>query len=137
MRLTQKLLLYLLGLAATGAIAQDNWVLVTSSATKTYETRAGSLEHVLTDSQEPAVILLFRVTEVATRNITFVRHYVSIADCRAGLGKLGAADLSGHAIYDAFFVFDGGNVASKIAQTICISAALQDQEIPRNVAPTL
>ena len=137
MRLMQKLLFYLLGLAATGALAGDSWVLVTSSGSKTYEARAGSLEHVLTHTQEPAAILLFRITEAATRNITFVRHYVSIADCRAGFGKLGVADLSGHAIDNAFFAFDGGNVASKIAETICISAALHDQEVPRDIAPTL
>ena len=82
-------------------------------------------------------MLLFRVSELAARKITFARYYVRIADCRAGFGKLGATDLSGHATYDAEFVFDGGNVASVIAQTICVGADLQDQEIQMKNAPRL
>jgi len=131
------ILLFLLGLAVTDAIAGDNWIFITSSDTKTYEARVGSLQPVFTESGEPAAILLIRVFEIATKKLSFVRHYVRIADCRAGFGKLGEADLSGHATYEAEFVFDGGNVASKIAETICMSAALQTQEIQMKIAPEL
>jgi len=110
------ILLILLVLASTAAIAGDNWTLIASGDTKKYEARIGSLRPVFTEAGEPAVIILIRVTEFATRTITFVRHYVRIADCRAGFGKLGQADLSGRAVSEAEFVFDGGNVASTIAQ---------------------
>lgn len=125
-----------MGLATTDAISADYWVLITSSDTKTYEARTGSLGPVYTESGEPAVILLIRVLEIATRKITFVRHYVRIADCRAGFGKLGEADLNGRSIYEAEFVFEGGNVASTIAQTICIGADLQAREMRMKIAPT-
>ena len=131
------ILLILLVLAAAAAIAGDKWTLITSSDTKTYEARIGSLRPVFTEAREPAVIILVRVTEFTTRKMTFVRHYVRIADCRAGFGKLGEADLSGRAISEAEFVFDGGNVASTIAQTICIGADLQAQEIQMEIAPKL
>ena len=133
----KKLLLLLLGLAARDTIAGDNWVWITSSDTKTYEARIGSIGPVYTESGEPAAIVLMRVFEIATGKITFVRHYVRIADCRAGFGKLGEADLSGRASYEAEFVFEGGNVASTIAHTICIGADLLDQEIRTKIAPTL
>ena len=126
-----------MGLAATDAIAGDNWVLITSSDTKTYEARVGSLGPVYTESGEPAAILWIRVFEIATKKLTFVRHYVRIAHCRAGFGKLGEADLSGRATYETEFVFDGGNVASTIAETICIGADLQAQEIQMKIAPKL
>ena len=131
------ILLFLLGLAATDASAGNNWVLITSSDTKTYEARVGSLGSVYTVLGEPAAIFLMRVFEIATGKITFVRHYVRIADCRAGFGKLGEADLSGRVTYEVEFVFDGGNVASTIAQTICIGADLLDQEIRMKIAPKL
>jgi hypothetical protein len=127
----------LLVLAAAAAIAKDNWTLITSSDTKKYEARIGSLKPVFTEAGEPAAIILVRVTEFTTREMTFVRHYVRIADCRAGFGKLGEADLSSRATHEAEFVFDGGNVASMIAQTICIGADLQAQEIPMKIAPKL
>ena len=133
----QKVLLFLLGLVATDAIAGNKWILITSSDAKTYEARVGSLGTVYTESGEPAAILLFRVFAIATKEITFVRYYVRIADCRAGSGKLGEADLSGRAIHEWEFVFDGGNVASTIAQTICIGADLQDQEIRMKITPKL
>ena len=129
------ILLFLLGLAATDAIAGYNWVLITSSDTKTYEARAGSVEYVLTESGEPAILVLFRVSEIATKTITFERHYVRIVDCRAGFGKLGTTDLSGRVTYDADFVFDGGNVSSIIAQAICMAADAPANQIPRNIAP--
>ena len=127
----------MLALAAADAIAGDKWILITSSDTKTYEARVGSLGPVYTESGEPAAIILIRVFEIAPRRLTVVRHYVRIADCRAGFGKLGEADLSGRATHDWEFVFDGGNVASVIAQTICNGANLEAQEIQMKDAPKL
>jgi hypothetical protein len=125
----------LCSLATTPAIADDNWTLISKSDSKTYEARIGSLRPIFTASGEPAAIILLRVVDIATKTIRFVKHYVRIADCRLGYGKIGEADLSGRPISENQFVFDGGNVASTIAQTICMGAELLDREMRMEVVP--
>ena len=128
-------LLLVFGLTGGYAIADENWTLITTGDTKIFEARIGSLQHVYTGLGEPAAIILCRVIDIATKNVKFARYYVRFADCRAGFGKVGEADLSNRALSEADFVFDGGNVASAIAQTICIGADLQDQEIRMKIVP--
>lgn len=124
-----KILLPLLfSLNAAYSLGAEDWTLVTGTDIKVYEARGGSLEFLSINSLEPAAVLSFRITDTSAKTINFVKYIVSLNDCRKGMGRLIATDPSSQPLYQAHFVFDGGNVASKIAQTICISADLVNQE---------
>jgi len=125
-----------LGMVMVGALAQENWVIVSRSKTMTFEARAGSLEQTLTEgTREPIVTLIFRVRNSAKATVEFEKNYVRLADCRAGFGKLVTTDLNGLAKYDSEFMFDGGNVASTIAQTLCALANISPESRPSNITP--
>jgi len=116
---------------AAHALAADEWTLVTGTEIKTYEARDKSLEFLSINSQEPAAVLLFRITDSSKQSIRFTKYIVSLNDCRQGIGRLIAADASNQPIYQAHFVFEGGNIASRIAQTVCISADLEMKEMAK------
>ena len=54
-----------------------------------------------------------------TKVYSFVQWYVSIADCKAGYGKLVTLDMNGNVRYDNDFVNTGGSVASELAEMLC------------------
>jgi hypothetical protein len=127
---------FALYLAVSGVYAQDNWVVVSRTSTTIFEARTGSLEHTFTEqNREPIVALVLRVRNTTTATVEFEKNYVRLADCRAGFGKLVATDLSGRAKYDNEFIFDGGNAASTIAETLCRLAGVSPGSQPSNIAP--
>lgn len=131
-----KLSSLLLFFVASSVLAQENWILISRSKTTTYEARVGSLEHTLTEvGREPIVALIFRVRDSAKAAVEFEKNYVRLSDCRAGFGKLVTTDLNGRAKYDNDFVFEGGNVASTIAQTLCGLANINLDTKPGNINP--
>jgi hypothetical protein len=117
-------------LSFTSLVSANDWMFVARSGTSLYEVRAGSFEHVLTAEQDPAAIALFRVSDFdgANKKITFVRLYVRPADCNAGFGKLGGTDVKGNPTDQNDFVIGGGNIASSLAEFICMAESQIQQK---------
>ena len=117
-------------LSFTSPVSANDWMFVARSGTSLYEVRTGSFEHVLTADHEPASIALFRISGLdgANRNIKFVRLYVRPADCNAGFGKLGETDVNGNLTDQNDFVIGGGNVASSLAEFICMAESQVQQK---------
>jgi hypothetical protein len=118
------------------ALAQDTWVPVSSTLTHVFEVRAGSFEFaVIERTNEPIAAIIVRARELSSSKLQFEKNYVRLSDCRAGFGKLVATDLNGRAKYDNDFIFDGGNVSSTIAETLCALAAAYSKTQPGNITP--
>jgi hypothetical protein len=121
----------------TGSVsAQDTWIPVSSSSTYIYEARAGSLEFLITErTKEPVVAMIVRSRQIKGNRVEFEKNYVKLSDCVAGYGKLVTTELSGRAKFDNDFITDGGNVASRIAETLCALAENDPRGRPSNLTP--
>lgn len=122
MRLTVKLLVALgiiLPVSSAYAAVTSEWVLIASTDTMKWEGRAKSWSQTKTNAGKDVAVATGRSTELKNRMISFEKWYVSIAECRAGSGKVITTDMAGNFKYDNEFVLQGGSVASSIADMLC------------------
>ena len=85
----------------------------------TWEVKPGSLELSKTKGQVPIVVVVGRVSNQSSRQITLSKWYVSIKDCEREMGKVVTLNLDGQYRFENDFVFGGGNVATAMAESIC------------------
>lgn len=107
------------------AAMSEEWVEAASSGEATFSIQPGSLTLQNNKANERIVLVTAKTTEKNTDRITVGKLYVRLQDCFNKEGKIVALDISGHYKYDNDFVFGSGNVASAMAELICIGAALQ------------
>jgi len=117
------LLPLLLGVAYVQA--QSEWLNVSNSDDNAYDIKSGSLEETMTKAGVEVATVIGRVNNLKTKRIDLEKWYVSVTDCNRELGKLVTLDLDGQYKHENAFVFEGGNVSSRIAQMICGSLSLR------------
>jgi len=105
------------GLIAFGAAEAQEWVVVSRTASSSYEARLGSFVLGRNDANEPIAQLTLRVRREGL--VEFEKNYVRLTHCARGQGWLVSVDLNGRYRYHNDFIFGGGNAASIIAETIC------------------
>ena len=105
-------------LGATSAFCQD-WINITSNDTTRYDGRAGTRLLGKTKAGTPMVIAQGRVFNTIEKSYSYQKWYVSLADCKAGYGKLIVLKLDGEFYLETDFVENGGSVGSAIAEMLC------------------
>lgn len=123
--LLQVLCWSLMVLTCPQALGQPEWLNVSNSDENAYDIKTGSLEELKTKGGVDVAIVIGRVSNRKTRQIDLEKWYVSVADCDRELGKLVTLDLDGKYKFENDFVFEGGSVASRIAEMICGSLAIR------------
>ena len=112
-------LVLLMGCASNASAQQSEWVQISKNRETVWEGRVGTFSLGKNDAGEPMAWLMIRARDLNGARITFERDYVTLQDCVVGYGKLVTLDLRGRYLYDNDFVFGGGSVGARIAETIC------------------
>lgn len=109
------------------ASAKTNWIsLASSDDGSKWEAKPGSFEFSKNRSDVVIAMLAGRVVGAKHATIELHKWYVSAADCDNKMGRLVTLSVSGEYQYENDFIFEGGSVASSIAEFICTVA---DQSI--------
>lgn len=103
---------------ATTAFCQD-WINFASNDDFRFDGRAGTREFAKTKAGTPILIAQGRVFKIKDKSYTYKKWYVSVADCKAGYGKIVVLNLNGDYDADSDFVENGGSVGSAIAGMLC------------------
>jgi hypothetical protein len=114
-------------IAAAAALSGD-WIELASTGETLWEGRAGTRLTKTTKGGTPIAIASGRVVHQKTKEITFYQWYVSIEHCRARHGKLVTVDMDGNFKFENDFVLNGGNVASALAEMLCVPLLEQDSK---------
>jgi hypothetical protein len=101
------------------AYAQDDWIRIAESDKGVWHVKPGSLEISKTKGQVPVVVVIGRISDKDTKQISLYKWYVSLADCKRQLGKVVTLNVDGTYAFENDFVFSSGNIASAMAESIC------------------
>lgn len=108
---------------SSGASAADSseWVRIAnnSDGTLIYSGKKGSFELTTTKGGEDIAVIVGQTEDESTKNVVYMKWYVTTADCEAGLGKLVVLKVGGEYNFETDFVSGGQNIASGIADSIC------------------
>lgn len=104
--------------SATTAFCQD-WTNITSSEEREYDGRRGTREFGSTKAGTPVTIAQGRVFDLKAKSYRYEKWYVTVADCKAGYGKLVVTTMSGDFSFEAEYVTKGGSVSSQIGDMLC------------------
>jgi len=121
---------YAIAFFATAALAESKWVFIASSTSKQqkFEIKSGSLEISKTRSGTPIAVVIGRDYGPSTSKIDVWKAYVPLKDCISESGIIVTTNMAGEYQYQNEFVFDGGSVASGLAEAICSAAKSQIKE---------
>ena len=115
---------------ASAALAESKWIFIASSTSKQqkFEIKSGSLEISKTRSGTPIAVVIGRDHGPNTSKIDVWKAYVPLKDCISESGVIVTTNMAGVYQYQNEFVFDGGSVASSLAEAICGAAKAQVKE---------
>jgi hypothetical protein len=102
--------------------SDGGWVYVTTIDQNVYQMQEGSFRFDGDTKGNTLAVVVTRVINNRTRDITLFQWSVPTDDCIAGRGALVAHDMQGNLSGQNGFVFGGGNIASLVAETICGAA---------------
>lgn len=115
--------------AVTVAQAQAEWIDIASSNDgKKWAVQAGSLEFSKTKGGASIAVVVGRISDPNTSNITLRKWYVSAGDCSKKMGKVVSLGVSGEYEFENDFVLGSGNIASSMAEAICGAADYRIKE---------
>ena len=104
---------------AISAHAQEEWIEVAKSSASSFSIKLSTLTFKRNKAEEAIVVGVGRSVDIKTRAVVIEQWYVRTDDCDAELGKLVTLSTDGTYLYENDFVFDGGNVASAKAESLC------------------
>lgn len=99
--------------------SSSEWIDFGTSQGMTYQAKKGSFRFASGDKGGTLAVALGRILDANSGNVTAGQWYVTIDDCAQQMGSLVMTDTSGAAQWKVDFMFDAGNIASEIAETIC------------------
>ena len=107
-------------LFCTAVLAQE-WVEITKSRISVYSIKANSARIATNDSGVKVILATGRITTIETEKIEAAMWYVPVDHCLRQRGTLVSTDVVGNFIGETQFVVGLGNVASVIAEIMCLS----------------
>ncbi len=115
-------------LSLTTSIANNGWSEVANNGNTTWHIKDGSLEFRKTKGGAYIAVVVGRITDSKTSQITLRKWYVSAIDCKKKMGKLVTLDISGEYKGENDFVEGAGTIATSIADIICGAAEYSIRE---------
>lgn len=105
----------------SSAAAEDGWtnIGVSNNDNIRYDVRNGSFEVTKTKGGVPIAVVVGRITNPKTSNISVYKWYVPLQACVDKLGTVVSLNVSGEYRFENDFVFGGGNIAAAMGETIC------------------
>lgn len=124
---------FLAGLAAvTTAYSQsDGWISVAESvdSNNVWEAKKGTYELTTNRVGEEIALLIGKLDNKKTKEISIEKWYVATADCKQGFGKVVTLDLNGKFQYENSFAEGAGNIATSKAMFVCAVYKYSQKEI--------
>lgn len=106
--------------------AEEGWVRIANNDSGiVWDIKAGSLELSKTRGEVPIAVVIGRTTDPGPKKVLFYKWYVPLKDCAAESGVMVSLNMSGEYQFENDFVFNGGNIASGLAEAICGAAKQQ------------
>lgn len=101
--------------------AEDGWtnIGVSEKANVRYDVKNGSFEVTKTKGDVPIAVVVGRISNPKTSNISVYKWYVPLQACVDKLGTVVSLNVSGEYQFENDFVFGGGNMAAAMGETIC------------------
>lgn len=108
------------------AAAEDSWTSIGAikNSNIRFDVRNGSFEVTNTKGGTPIAVVIGRVTNAKTLNISIYKWYVPLQACVDKLGIVVSLNISGKYQFENEFIFGGGNIAAEIGETICSIVAI-------------
>lgn len=117
----------------------DGWVHISTIDQKAYQIQEGSFRFNGDTKGNTLAVVITRVVDQSSNDISLFQWSVPTEDCIAGRGALVAHEMQGNLIGQNEFVFGGGNLASLVAETICgvavKAAKTLQQPAPKAASP--
>ena len=114
--------------ACVPAMAAEEWVEVASTPDTAWAIKPGSFSQGVTDGKRPMAYVIGRFSDKSRNRVDINRWYVLLSDCNREMGELVTLDLKGAFLFSNDFAFGAGNIASKIAETICQVSAMSSSK---------
>jgi hypothetical protein len=111
--------LALLAPVGSRAAQSGDWTQFGYTDTTVYYARNGSFALERTQGGVEVASMLVQIYDKTTTSESYVKWYVSIADCNAGYGKLVTIDTHGNYLYQNDFVLSGDSIGSTGADILC------------------
>lgn len=111
----------LMGLACSGVLASgdDQWVVTAETDTFEFAMKKGTGEITKNRAGDDIFVVVSRMYDRKTKNISLGKNYVTLSDCLKKQGKIVTLGLDGEYQFENDFVFDGGSAGSENAEFIC------------------
>ncbi|MDM1715571.1 hypothetical protein [Thiopseudomonas alkaliphila] len=103
------------------ALAQSDWINIASlpGDSKKLDVQPGSFEFSKTKGGTPIAVVVGKITDTKSANISLYKWYVSLEDCQRKMGKVVSLNVNGEFAFENDFVFGSGSIATVMAETIC------------------
>lgn len=111
--------------AASLVQGQTNWIRVAETDDSAWEVKPGSYEAGQTKGKQDIAVVIGRINNSKTKQVTVGKWYVTLSDCSREMGTIVTLDLDGKFRFENDFVFGAGSVATAIAESICAAHALE------------
>ncbi|MNJ32039.1 hypothetical protein D3C77_266940 [compost metagenome] len=111
------------------ASSDNDWIDFGTSNGMTYQFKKGSFRFDQDTKGNALAVGLGRVFDSTNGQVTAGQWYVPVDDCLREMGSLVMTDIHGAALWRVDFMFDAGNIASNLAQTMCGAAYQKAYEL--------
>ncbi|WP_115085321.1 hypothetical protein [Pseudomonas wadenswilerensis] len=120
-------------------IDSGQWIDFGGSNEMSFQLKKGSFRFDQDKGGVFVAVALGRILDQSNGQVSAIQFYVTAQECVNERGSLVMTDVQGAALNQFDFLFDAGNIASSIAQTICAvafkKAAEVQQQNPQRVVP--
>lgn len=110
-------------LASTQSLAEtkSEWINIAESSSdgSKWDMKAGSFEFSKTKGGTAIAVVVGRVVNKKSTEISLYKWYVSAEDCKNKMGKVVSLGVDGEFKFENEFVFDSGNISSAMAEGVC------------------
>lgn len=113
--------LILTALLATSAHAEGDWIEIARLEDGTnWSFRKDSFEFSKNKSGDSIALVIGKHVSPQSGKVFLQKYYVTAKDCARKIGKLVTLNIDGTYEFENDFAFEAGNVASSMAETICL-----------------
>jgi hypothetical protein len=111
---------------ATGAVAEDGWTNISVSEKNRirYDVKKGSFDVTTTKGGVSIAVVVGRISDPKSSKVSVYKWYVPLKACVDKFGTVVSLNMAGEYQFENDFVFDSGNIAAAMGETICAVAEL-------------
>ena len=128
------IILFVLLLYTSLGLANDDWIEGPFSDEYAYSYQSGSFAIIENKLGAEVAIIVSRLIDKKTKQITLGKLYVATSDCAKKSGKIVSLNLDGVYLFENDFIHGAGSLASANAEFICaVYSKVQSDKLDKGI----